>query len=257
MDSSGSDDAGESWDKYEERLMQAYDKRVDELHPPAASAAAPAAHVEGSQAARPTAAASQAQAASSDLLRPGDATYSGDASRIIGVEDAPKREAFLAACMAEPYKPEDHICSAEDMWAGFSSSDDDAAGPVDKSGRAAEVQRTTPSPVTAASVLRESAPRVTTPATQTAGTAESCRAAPETRRPHALPPDERLRRLLSGPNAAERLGDLSFKELSWIADDCQLAMTTMQWVLHRQRALLGHVQGDENRKDGRRANGGL
>lgn len=175
-----------------------------------------------------------------------------------------------AVCQEDPYCPEDHLLTPDEMWGGI--LDDDVLAHAGPSASASPSTNDSQGPRGCTLEVGSSC---------STGSCQPCQSPPMARRPaefgagpfrdqglppgfggsqakrvggHALPNgnapqdavaaagvlcvEERLRRLLSGPGAAEALKALGFSELSAVAADCQLAVETFRWVLARQQELL-------------------
>jgi len=108
------------------------------------------------------------------------------------------------ACLLEPYRPEDHVLTADEMWGGREHDNDNVDDGL---------------------IVKEAATLVVT-------TADSSRS------PTHDGSKQRLCRILAGGNAPALLEHLDFDELSALADDCTCAAETLRWVLQRQRDLV-------------------
>lgn len=162
------------------------------------------------------------------------------------------------ALASDPYNPEDHMLTADEMWGGL--SDDEAA--VDEAAAAqsrvaqpvepaepeptrpptavAEVAASAAAPAVAASAAAAAPSRVAWPADEQRPAEEGSAPMPDTssQGPCACGDALRLRRLLAGADAPQVLGSLDFGELTDLADECGRVAETLQWVMKRQRDLL-------------------
>lgn len=137
------------------------------------------------------------------------------------------------ACQLEPYRPEDHFLTAEEMW-GDSGSEGSAGekptlAPADEGGRFPQDQAFTAEEMWGGLPGEEDGGH---------GPEAAFPTCPVTAPRSPCGPQERLARVLAGPEAPQRLGTLEFEELEVVAEDCQRAVETLRWVLARQRAML-------------------
>jgi len=159
------------------------------------------------------------------------------------------------ACHLEPYRPEDHILTAEEMWG---SSDDGGEGmqlfeavqqdcgyqPEDY---VLTVEEMWGDPYgDDANGAGEATPMADVASAGAEGS--GCTLGPRAPELSGIGNEDsskRLRWLLAGTEAPRLLGNLGFEELAGVAKDCQCAVETLQWVLARQRDLLvaGAVSG--------------
>lgn len=152
-------------------------------------------------------------------------------SKLVGMAGVSAQ--LQAACQGDPYRPEDHTLSAEEMWGGL-----DAKAP--------ELPEDLEEPLTLeefwGSALLAPPGRGPESSTQSAEQKVSNQSSGlQLTRPAAqtaLSPEQRLGRLLAGEEAASQLSALSFEELEEVVSDCQRAVTTLRWALSRQRELL-------------------
>eukprot|EP00929_Paragymnodinium_shiwhaense_P104771 TRINITY_DN69486_c0_g1_i1.p1 TRINITY_DN69486_c0_g1~~TRINITY_DN69486_c0_g1_i1.p1 ORF type:complete len:290 (+),score=54.92 TRINITY_DN69486_c0_g1_i1:101-970(+) len=218
----------------------------------AASASSPAA-----------AAAASAPQGHDGILRPSDVPADAkivDSAAETADADKKPTESLLAndsqrllqACRDERYDPEDHMMTAEEMWGGASDSDSDASPSIAISAALETAARDAAQHADAASRDVRSLGSHS-PAQATRGTYSPTlpdRRTAYSPQPHSSPPmrhpmgppmdlqDGRLRRILAGPEAPNVLKDLSFEELSVVADDCQRSVATLRWILQRQQQML-------------------
>eukprot|EP00747_Dinoflagellata_sp_TGD_P159275 gnl/TRDRNA2_/TRDRNA2_177878_c1_seq1.p1 gnl/TRDRNA2_/TRDRNA2_177878_c1~~gnl/TRDRNA2_/TRDRNA2_177878_c1_seq1.p1 ORF type:complete len:219 (+),score=58.75 gnl/TRDRNA2_/TRDRNA2_177878_c1_seq1:28-684(+) len=200
-ESSGSCESNDMWEAMESNAMMALEARLEELCPAGGGHS-------GQDARR-----AEAEASSAD-------------ARHVQSDEKPLAD-FSKALLDEPYRPEDHVLTAEEMWGGLSSGDE---------GEEEEEQKASPSlPAVAEKKLQldrsQSSSNRRSPMADTRPAGVSA--------PSASDDGERLRRVLAGAAAAQELNDLNFAELSAVADDCSRAVETLRWVLQRQRQLLG------------------
>lgn len=161
-------------------------------------------------------------------------------------------------CRVQPYRPEDHTLTAEEMWGDTSDEDGTGRGVTDGGGRAsasAAPERSSGQPLEETVLTAEEmwgglsddeggAPEKDSPADSAPASLRQAEPLPP---PQPLPTPaagsanlsdaERLARLLAGPEAPQTLGRLRFAELTAVAEDCQKAVETLRWVLTRQHEM--------------------
>lgn len=158
---------------------------------------------------------------------------------------------MLQAVAHEPYRPEDHILSLEEMWGG---SEEEGGADIVGSGVPVPSPNGTISPV--ASPMRFRGQGVEGTGKREADQFDANVFQPENDFSlRLLDPqasiaalqkesaEERLRKILAGQFAPEVLDKLSFSELDAIADDCQRAVETLRYIISRQRTLAAAEQG--------------
>ncbi|CAL1158837.1 unnamed protein product, partial [Cladocopium goreaui] len=175
------------------------------------------------------------------------------------------------ACSRDPYRPEDHQFTSEEMWAGFSSAEEDAE--EDPKSQAVEV-RPTQQPQSRAKSSAAGAKELEMMDGAQQRLHRVCFQEPYRPEDHQLTVDEfwggmdedtpaeegrsepppktrklqtpdgmaeadvRLQRMLAGADAPKALSTLDFQELSDVASDCLKAAETLRWVLERQHYVI-------------------
>eukprot|EP00928_Gymnodinium_smaydae_P024440 TRINITY_DN19773_c0_g2_i1.p1 TRINITY_DN19773_c0_g2~~TRINITY_DN19773_c0_g2_i1.p1 ORF type:complete len:294 (-),score=55.83 TRINITY_DN19773_c0_g2_i1:24-905(-) len=271
-ESSSSENDAESWGDHEERAMQAFESQLDRLCPATgaigsnalkadsrrssdadqlpkqpASAASSSAVVHSppswppSQPQAPEVPQNGVSVTDSSMLRSAFEADAGDDS----VPSAMSR--LQAICLQEPYRPEDHIMTAEEMWADSSAEEQE-----EQSRARAEDEPLSAAEMWGCDSEDEGSPALNPSRQAIARVANAQRVAAPSSVPEAPPPLSeragevapsdsadalRLRRILAGDAAQGLLGGLTIEELDAVADDCERAVETLRWVLRRQREL--------------------
>jgi len=163
----------------------------------------------------PGSAVTQQAEQSADLTAPSTHHSSGDKSQRLADTGALLQQ----ACQLEPYKPEDHILTAEEMWGTSDSDNEGGASAAETAGQHAEKQTGDSRDAGSSHV-----PLVWS-ASSNSG--------------------ERLRRVLAGVEAPKVLAGLGFAELSAVAEDCERAVATLRWVLTKQHDMVAAMSGVE------------
>jgi len=155
---------------------------------------------------------------------------------------------MMEVCKHEAYRPEDHMLTVEEMW-GSEDEDGDIAQVKNQSVYSAtptqagfarrweDEQALTAEEMWGAASDDDAGerdpqnPKIGCKKGQLVGATSMI----DSRGPSA---EERLDRMLAGPEASRQLRELSFEELGAVADDCQKAVETLRWVLRQQHSLL-------------------
>jgi len=283
--SSSSSSSGGHWDRMEEQAMRALDEKLDSAAAADGHRNSLSASASGAMARRPheSAAVPQDSKRMMGEQNEGDDCGSGHrqltqsssaqpASRWQHLEDAGRQ--LEEVCKSEPYRPEDHALTAEEMWGDTSDEEDgtrkertDGAGRAvastsarqpdgqpledamltaeemwgglsdDEGGAADKTTTKDPTAVSAVVPTQPSAHGGGIPLKQSEPLAPPQPLPTPSGGGTSLSDAERLKRVLAGADAAQVLGKLRFAELTAVAADCQKAVETLRWVLTRQHEM--------------------
>eukprot|EP00435_Cladocopium_sp_Y103_P002857 s2833_g1.t1 len=245
-----SPDYEQDWDEMERRSMEVLEKSVEAME-------------------------EEPAAASSGAFSSG--TTGGSTGGMLPAAGLPEHLRLMQeACSRDPYRPEDHQFTSDEMWAGFSSEAEEDAQ-EDPQSQAVAVRPTPQQPQSRAAkssaagakedlemdgaqqrlhqvcfqepyrpedhhlTLDEFWGGMDEDAPQPA---EEGRSEPPSKTRKLQTPDGtaeadvRLQRMLAGANAPKALSTLDFQELSDVASDCLKAAETLRWVLERQHYVI-------------------
>ncbi|CAJ1462018.1 unnamed protein product [Effrenium voratum] len=227
-----SPDYEQDWDALEQQSMKVLDQKLQELQAPSASSAA--------------------QAGSSL------ATSSSPPDDVRRMQQAISRE---------PYRPEDHQFTSEEMWAGFSSEEEGEPAQSSQEKGVEEEPESKKLEEQSKDFHPEARARVdegkaAMRETMMGHFERACMQEPYRPEDHHLSVEEfwggsdssrgsrskvehsvgqedleastRLQRMLAGDRAPQALADLDFQQLDAVARDCLQASETLRWILRRQ-----------------------
>ncbi|CAJ1462019.1 unnamed protein product [Effrenium voratum] len=210
-----SPDYEQDWDALEQQSMKVLDQKLQELQAPSASSAA--------------------QAGSSL------ATSSSPPDDVRRMQQAISRE---------PYRPEDHQFTSEEMWAGFSSEEEGEPAQSSQEKGVEEEPESKKLEEQSKDFHPEARARVDEgkepyrpedhhlSVEEFWGGSDSSRGS-RSKVEHSVGQEDleastRLQRMLAGDRAPQALADLDFQQLDAVARDCLQASETLRWILRRQ-----------------------